>query len=336
MNPELEILLTSAFAARAAFIAAPRTNAFRLFAGFHEGAPQLVLDVYGTTLVVQDHADGGAPEQVEQAIDAAFRAVPGLEVALVKLRDTKDEQLRRGEVRRGHPSKLATVIEEEGVRYALDLRLNRDASLYLDTRSLRRWLKGASAGKRVLNLFAYTGSLGVAAMAGGARQVVHVDRDGRFLQLAQRSHVENRHAVVRGMLRSADFFIEVGRLKAQQQLFDVVIVDPPFFSETESGRVHLVDDAARVLDKVRPLVAHEGALVLVNNALFLPGEKLNAELTAREGPWFKVEQRIDIDSDVTGTEATRVGTPPISPAPWNHSTKVAVCRLTRKDGRTAS
>jgi 23S rRNA (cytosine1962-C5)-methyltransferase len=73
----------------------------------------------------------------------------------------------------------------------LDLQANRDAGLYLDTRNLRGWLIENMAGARVLNTFAYTGSLGVAAKAGGASRVVHIDLKRAFLNVAKTLlHVE--------------------------------------------------------------------------------------------------------------------------------------------------
>ena len=56
-------------------------------------------------------------------------------------------------------------IKEHGVWYAINLTINRDTSLYLDTRNLRKWLIENLKDKSVLNTFAYTGSFGVAALA---------------------------------------------------------------------------------------------------------------------------------------------------------------------------
>jgi 23S rRNA (cytosine1962-C5)-methyltransferase len=69
--------------------------------------------------------------------------------------------------------------------------LNADSSLYLDTRLLRAWASEHLGGKRVLNTFAYTGSLGVAAQAGGAARVVQLDLNRRFLNLAKDSYTLN-------------------------------------------------------------------------------------------------------------------------------------------------
>jgi 23S rRNA (cytosine1962-C5)-methyltransferase len=126
-----------------------------------------------------------------------------------------------------------------------------------------------------------------------------------------------------------------GRLKREGALFDCVFVDPPFFSTTIKGTVDLSADPRKLIDKVRPLVAHQGLLVVVNNALFLPGKDFEASLreVCADG-YATLERTFEVPSDVTGYAATRVGTPPVDPAPFNHPTKMALLKLTRKDGRT--
>jgi 23S rRNA (cytosine1962-C5)-methyltransferase len=75
-----------------------------------------------------------------------------------------------------------------------------------------------------------------------------------------------------------DFFRIVGKLKANGTLFDCIFLDPPYFSTSERGRVDLFANSTRLINKVRPLVAHQGFLITVNNALFLSGEAYYQEL----------------------------------------------------------
>jgi 23S rRNA (cytosine1962-C5)-methyltransferase len=123
-------------------------------------------------------------------------------------------------------------------------------------------------------------------------------------------------------------------LRADQRLFDCVILDPPFFSSTEAGTVDLLGGATRLVNKVRPLIAHQGWLVVINNALFLSGKDFIAELEALcQNPYITIEQTIPIPPDITGFPDTIVTHPPTDPAPFNHPTKIAILRFTRKDGR---
>jgi 23S rRNA (cytosine1962-C5)-methyltransferase len=227
-------------------------------------------------------------------------------------------------------------ILEKGVWYALDLQMNQDASLYLDTRNLRIWLRENMRRRRVLNTFAYTGSLGAAALAGGARQVIQTDRSRKFLQLAQRTYDLNGIKYDPADFLVSDFHRQVGVLKRTKKLFDCVVLDPPYFSVTSSGRVDFADESRRLINKVRPLVAHDGWLVVVNNALYLSGEDFLRELKSMcQDDYMKVEMILNVPADITGYPETRVTAPPVNPAPFNHPTKIVVLRVTRKDEASA-
>lgn len=327
-------LLSRALPARAPFADAEHHAAYRLFNGFLEGEPTLAVDLYGSTVVVHDH--GAEPALLEE-LEAFVRArLPFVKALLVKPRKSEDEVARKGSLRFGTAKELDRKVTENGVGYALDLMLNRDASLYLDTRSLRRWAKATLAGQKVLNTFAYTGSLGVAARAAPAAQVVQTDLSRAFLNVAKISYGINGWEVPKKDFRTGDFFEKVGELKREGALFDCVFVDPPFFSQTDAGTVDLAGEVARHLNKIRPLIGDGGRLVTVNNALYVSGAEVMAQLDAlcADG-YLELEQRIDVDPDFTGTAETRVGNPPSDPSPFNHSTKIAVLRAKRKDGRKA-
>ena len=112
-----------------------------------------------------------------------------------------------------HGDKTATRICEDGTWYALDLRLNQDAGFYLDTRNLRQWAKAHLEGKSVLNAFAYTGSLGVAALAGGAQAVTQLDSNPAFMEIAKQSYTLNSFSVREVDFVARDFFSAVAGFK---------------------------------------------------------------------------------------------------------------------------
>ena len=111
-----------------------------------------------------------------------------------------------------------------------------------------------------------------------------------------------------------------------------MIVDPPFFAATAKGVVDLEKNQVRVLNKVRPLIADGGCLIAVNNGLYVSGAQFMAALEGicADG-YLTVEELIPVDQDFT---QTRAGSEPVTdPRPFNHSTKIAVLRVRRKDGR---
>ena len=309
------------------------TNAYRLFNGFYEGIPGLVLDRYGHALVIFDHSETCEFRIVINEVKHwAISNFTGLEAVLHKQRQHPEDLMKQGSLLIG--SQLPDEINELGVRYAIDLKLHQDASFYLDTRHLRQWLLETMSGKRVLNTFAYTGSLGAAASVGGASLVVQTDLNKKYLRIAQRTWALNELPSEKQQLITGDFFRVTGSMRNEERLFDCVILDPPYFSSTCAGKVDLQDETTRLINKVRPLVAHEGWLVVINNALFLPGVGFMAELESLcQGKYLNLEKTITIPIDVTGYPDTIVTPPPVNPAPFNHPTKIVILKVLRKDKR---
>jgi len=330
-EPSLIGLIESTLQQRLPLLAEPHNGAVRLLNGFTEGFPALAADLYGRTLVLFTHKVTGAESEtlLQTACGVYTSLLPWLACAVGKQRSAEAAALKSGKVLFG--KNPAPLIIENGIEYSIDLLMNQDASFYIDTRNLRTWLTQNSQGNDVLNTFAYTGSLGVAALAGGAKRVVQLDRNGRFLDLAARSAAANRLDLGRMKCSAVDFFVGVGQLKQRREEFDIVVLDPPYFSITEKGRVDLATESGRLINKVRPLVRDGGKLVVVNNALFLSGRDFTASLEALgKGGYLTLEERIDIPQDFTGYEDTRQGTLPADPAPFNHSTKIAVLSVKRK------
>jgi 23S rRNA (cytosine1962-C5)-methyltransferase len=344
---DLLALLSRALAARASLISgscagddAPHTSAFRLFNGFLEGDPDLAIDLYGRSLLLHNYADdpasaAAAAIKVQQAWQFLQGELPWLQSALVKTHSSPDPAARRGVHLAGtcgHAVAADSKIYEDGVWYALDLAMHQDATLYLDTRLLRRWLKANLVGKSVLNAFAYTGSLGVAALAGGAQRVVQLDLNQRFLNIARSSYELNGFPVRQEDFIAGDFWTEVNRLKRRGELFDCMLLDPPFFAVTPRGRVDLLNQSQRLINKVRPLVKDGGRLVAINNALFLSGLDYYTLLQSLGADgYLRIEELIPVPPDFTGYPETIVGAPPVDPAPFNHSTKIAVLIVKRKN-----
>jgi 23S rRNA (cytosine1962-C5)-methyltransferase len=332
MTNTIENLLARATDARASLFDARHESAFRLFNGFTEGWPTLAVDLYAQTLVLHDYSE--TPEQSQAVIAAAQQfyqsQLPWISAVLLKTRNAKTPEARNGVLLSGE--KLATKIRENGVWYSVNLQLNRDASLYLDTRNLRSWIRQNLGSQRVLNTFAYTGSLGVAAQAAGAYRVVHLDLNRSFLNVAKTSYTLNGFPINKQDFQTGDFWPLASRMIRTKELFDCVLLDPPFFASTSKGMVDAKNNYARLINKVRPLIANGGRLVAVNNALFVSGSEFMKTLKALcSDGYMEIEELIPVAEDFTGYETTRVAAEVTDPAPFNHSTKIAVMRVSRKD-----
>lgn len=334
MTNSLGDLLASALDARTELFDARHETAFRLFNGFTEGWPALAVDLYAQTLVLHDYSE--TPEQSQSAIAAAQQfyqsRLPWISAVLLKTRNATTTEARNGVLLSGE--KPATKIREHGVWYSIALQLNRDASFYLDTRNLRAWILRNLGGQRVLNTFAYTGSLGVAAMAAGASRVVHLDLNRTFLNVAKTSYTLNGFPIRKADFQSGDFWPLISRMIRAGELFDCVLLDPPFFASTSKGLVDAKTNYARLINKVRPLIADEGRLVAVNNALYVSGTEFQQTLheLCSDG-YLEIEELIPVAEDFSGYETTRIESNLPDPSPFNHSTKIAVLRVRRKDSK---
>lgn len=328
---QIQPLLETALSVRSASIHLDGQRAYRLFNGFLEGYPDLVVDIFADTLVIFDYSENiSSPSFIREVANWYRQKLDMIENVLVKIRNAESISDRKGRLIYGND--IALKITEENVHYAVDLTLNQDTSFYLDTRNLRRWLKEFASGRSILNTFAYTGSLGVAATAGGARKVIQTDRNRKFLNLAKVSYTLNGFPVEKKRFLAGDFFKVISGLKQNGELFDIVILDPPYFSQSDTGKVDLQNESQRLINKVRPLVANQGYLVVVNNALFLPGSDFYAMLeTLCKDGYLAIDRIIPVPMDITGTEISRITSYPCDPGPFNHPTKIAVLRVLRKD-----
>ena len=324
--------LEKAIAARESLFDTRHESAFRLFNGFTEGYPDLVIDLYASTLLIHNYADDPMRGilAVKQAQEFLRNKLVWLHAGILKTRNAKSQEEKRGQLLFGE--KPDTKIKEHGVGYAVDLAMNRDASFYLDTRNLRKWLIENMEDKTVLNTFAYTGSLGVAALAGGARRVVQHDLNHQFLNVAKTSCTLNGFPVDKKDFISEDFFTLVSKFKHTNERFDCVLIDPPFFSRTQKGRVDQINESGRLINKVRPLINNGGTLIAINNALYVSGKEYMQTLEAlcKDG-YLKIKELIPIPEDFTGYPETRVGSPITDPVPFNHSTKIVVLQSAAKN-----
>jgi len=329
MHFPINHLLDKAIASREFLFDSRHESAFRLFNGFNEGYPDLVLDVYARTLVIHNYAeDPSQKERLLQEVVAQIKsALNWLQTGILKTRTGNTQDDKRGQLLFG--DKSDRKINEHGVWYAVDLTINRDASFYLDTRLLRKWLIENTQGKSVLNTFAHTGSFGVAAMAGRSSRVVQIDHNRHFMNLARDSYTLNGFPIHRKDFIAQDFFPAVAHFKATKQFFDCVIIDPPFFSATSRGKVDLQKEGTRLINKVRPLINDSGNLATINNALYVSGREYmqSLEELCRDG-YLKIRELIPVPDDFVGYHP--VGKPITDPAPFNHSTKIAILDVKRK------
>ncbi len=202
----------------------------------------LVVDWYDGEAVVWtfDRTRNETPEQEAAwlaAVDACVREGLGLSAEKVFRKERRRQQDRThakggdGQYARLAQAARSKTVTEHGLRFEVNLSDYLDTGLFLDHRPLRRRVREESRGRRVLNLFAYTGSFTVYARAGGAAATTTVDLSNTYLEWARRNGELNGFAQGHGHGQvKADVLSWIAG--ALDQRYDLIICDPPTFSNS--------------------------------------------------------------------------------------------------------
>jgi len=160
------------------------------------------------------------------------------------------------------------IVEEGGLRFFVNFDDYQDTGLFLDHRPTRELLRATAQGKRFLNLFAYTGTATVYAAAGGARTTTSVDLSNTYLDWARRNLELNGLKGHQHTLVQADCREWLAEAVRNRQLYDLVFLDPPTFSNSKrmEGVLDIQRDHAGLIDNCTRLLSRDGLLVFSTNA----------------------------------------------------------------------
>ncbi|SDZ58051.1 class I SAM-dependent rRNA methyltransferase [Pseudomonas sp. NFIX28] len=260
------------------------TDCYRLFHGSQEGAGGLTIDRYGPQLLVQSFhqtLEREALLQVQQTIGEQL----GLDTLLVyNDRSRGNSRIDREDpVYRAEEEALEDLVGHEwGLNYRIRGRhAGQDPLLFLDLRNARGWVKAHSAGKSVLNLFAYTCGVGLSAAAGGAREVCNLDFAEGNLAVGRENGQLNPHLPAMQFVQS-DYFPAIRQLaglpitqrrgqklpsypRLEQRQYDLVLLDPPAWAKSAFGTVDLLRDYQSLLKPALLATADNGVLICCNN-----------------------------------------------------------------------
>ena len=232
--------VAAAAARRAPLLGSGLTDSARLVFSEADGVPGLVADRYGDTVVCQLTTAGA--DAWREVLAGALAALPG--VACVYERSDADVREREGlgqrvGLLRGQVPSSDLVAHEAGFRFAVDVAGGHKTGFYLDQRDARAAVASWAAGRRVLNVFGYTGAFSVIAASRGAASVTTIDSSGPALSIAARNGGLNGVDV--GELVEADAFAALRGLRDRARQYDLILLDPPKLANTEAQ----VDKASR-------------------------------------------------------------------------------------------
>ncbi len=244
--------LEAAAALRRAVVARPHTTGYRLVNGEGDGLPGLTCDVYGRAAVVVLDGAGAAGFWDAQGVAQAVTDATGVETVYLR------ERRRGGPAGRplvGPAPEAPVPFVEHGVRFTADLQRGQKTGFFLDQRETRARVEALSAGRRVLNTFAYTGGFSVYAGRGGAETVTTVDLAKPAVQAADAHWRDNGLDPARHELAAEDAFAFLDAAVEARRAWDLVILDPPSFAPSRAAvdkarqaYVRLIAAGARVTE----------------------------------------------------------------------------------------
>lgn len=215
----------------------------RLVASEGDGLSGLTVDRYDRVLVVQ-LTSLALFERRELLLRLLTETTDIDSVVLrtekgVATREGLDGKIPQEPVWGSWPEEPVTILEH-GIRYEVDPRAGQKTGFFMDQRENRLAAARYAQGKRVLDLFCYTGGFGFNALVhGGASQTVGVDSSARAIELARRNAVMNGLAHAR--FEEADVFEAAARLRSEGERYGMVVCDPPKFARKAGA----VDEALR-------------------------------------------------------------------------------------------
>jgi len=240
------------------------------------------IDIYGDYVHVQEYA---APKTIDETkavarfedIEAAVPVALGVSPDHVSFKQRrrnrgKDQYQRQSE--RAYP---LIPVKEGPATILVNLWEYLDTGLFLDHRPVRQRISQMVRGKRFLNLFCYTASATVHAGLGGARESVSVDMSKTYLKWAEKNFLANNLSTDKHRLEQGDC---LQWLKDCREGFDVIMLDPPSFSNSKrmEGVLDVQRDHVEMITRCMELLTPGGTLVFSNN---LRSFKLDEEALAK-------------------------------------------------------
>jgi 23S rRNA (cytosine1962-C5)-methyltransferase len=231
------------------------SDARRWIHGEADGLPGLIVDAYGDIAVAQFTACG--VERHKAAIVAALQGELGVR-AVYERSDSSLRRLEGLEPCQGWlagEAPLVVPFTEHGLRYEADIAAGHKTGFYLDQRDNRALfarIVESAALQRVLNCYCYTGGFTLAALAGGAQQVLSIDSSAAALEQARRHVALNGFEPERAAFDDADVNRRLRELREAGERFDAVVLDPPKFAPSAAH----VAAASRAYKDINRLALH--------------------------------------------------------------------------------
>ena len=232
------------------------TNAFRLVHGEGDGLPGLVIDVYDRTAVMQAHSVGMHVSRNEIA-ESLAEVLDGIVDNIYYTSETtlayKANEDGGNCFLKGGLATASDIATENGLKFHVDWLGGQKTGFFVDQRENRALLERYSHGRKVLNMFCYTGGFSFYAMRGGAELVHSVDSSSRAIDITRANVELNFPGDARHEAYAEDAFKYLDRMGDQ---YDLIILDPPAFAKHKDALRNALMGYrklnAKAFEKIRP------------------------------------------------------------------------------------
>lgn len=278
------------------------TSNYRLVNAAGDGLPGLTVDHYGSALVASIYDDDEAlpPRPIPDGLAAMLAQSANAGTVYVKYRPKQASRVHEEEMPAlapplpvfgpdlQQPSQAFEVsretsgflAREEGLTYLIRSTEGLSSGLFADMRESRARVRAWASGTYILNTFAYTCGFGLAAMAGGAARVLNLDVSRNVLAWGQQNYRLNGFDPDPRDFVFGDVFDWLARFARRGETFDLVILDPPSFSKTKTGRFSAAKDYAQLAELAARVVAPGGRLLACSNLAELPWKAFRERVLA--------------------------------------------------------
>ena len=252
-----------------------RTDGYRWIHGESDSWPGLVLDRYGSVLVLKLYTAAWLPRlgdvitlirgalQPERLVLRLSRNIQEAARQRFGVDDGQEVDLRRGEVTRALTSAATVEFRETGLRCEADVVRGQKTGFFLDQRENRRRVEALARGRDVLDAFSFSGGFSLYAARGGAKSVTDIDISAHALEAGRRNFARNQTEAAIARCRretvQADAFGWLERNTARK--FGLIILDPPSLAKREGERAGAIQAYGRLAASGFKALRNEGVMV---------------------------------------------------------------------------
>ena len=280
------------------------TSCYRLFHGAAEGRPGLTIDRYGSVLLAQTWDETLSPDELKVFLDSAGELTP-----------VHNHRAKPVDFDAHFPMEPIEVQGEElGMTFDVNPRhRGEDPLVFLDFRAARRRVRLESQGRAVLNLFAYTCTMGQVAHSMGASSVLNVDFATSSIEVGRANVARNHPGTGSIEFFQSDCLAALWQLGGRElprrrgespyiapQTFDLIVLDPPRLSKGRFGTVDVVRDYGSLLKPCVQICRPGGVILATNHVPSVPLEDWLSGVrrtTEKAGRLIKDLEVIEPESD---------------------------------------